>query len=67
MSDSGDAWTCVAALKVLIIEDDEETAEALREALNRSGMRTACALSGAAGMRLKNSHPANPPLSGLIP
>jgi two-component system, OmpR family, response regulator PrrA len=49
------ALTSVPARKVLIIEDDEDVAHALARALERCGMKTACATTGAEGLALQRS------------
>ncbi len=49
------ALTTVSAPKVLIIEDDEAVGQALVGALERSGMKTAWATTGAEGLALKRS------------
>jgi DNA-binding response OmpR family regulator len=49
------ALSSVTARKVLIIEDDMEVAHALARALERSGMRTECASTGAEGLVLQRS------------
>jgi DNA-binding response OmpR family regulator len=53
MLDFDDVFPHMAALKVLIIEDDENLGRALAEALEHSGMRTACATTGAGALALK--------------
>ncbi len=55
MMDFDGGLTTVAAPKVLIIEDDEAVGQALVGALDRSGMRTAWATTGAEGLALKRS------------
>jgi two-component system OmpR family response regulator len=55
MLDLDGALTPAATLKVLIIEDDEDLGLALGETLQRSGMRTACAINGAEGLALMRS------------
>jgi DNA-binding response OmpR family regulator len=49
------ALTTVSAPRVLIIEDDEAVGQALVGALERSGMKTAWATTGAEGLALKRS------------
>ncbi len=55
MLDFDDVFPHIAALKVLIVEDDEELGKALVETLERSGMRTAYAPTGASALSLKQS------------
>jgi DNA-binding response OmpR family regulator len=55
MLDFDDGLAQTASLKVLIIEDDEELAQALAEALEHAGMRAACAATGASALTLKQS------------
>ena len=55
MLDFDDVFPPIAALKVLIVEDDEELGQALVETLASSGMRTAYATTGAGALALKQS------------
>ena len=55
MLEFDDDFPHLAALKVLIIEDDQELSQALAEALESAGMRTACAATGATALILKRS------------
>jgi two-component system, OmpR family, response regulator len=55
MLENDGGMTVVSAPKVLIIEDDEAVGQALVGALDRSGMRTAWATTGAEGLLLKKS------------
>ncbi len=50
-----DAWTCLAPLKILLIDSDDENNQLLGAALERSGMRVAYATSGSEGLALKAS------------
>ena len=55
MIDFDGALTTVSAPKVLIIEDDEAVGQALVGALERSGMKTAWATTGADGLAQRRS------------
>jgi DNA-binding response OmpR family regulator len=55
MLEFDDEFPHMAALKVLIIEDDKDLSQALSEALESAGMRTACAATGASALILKRS------------
>ena len=50
-----DVFPDIAAVKVLIVEDDVDIGQALVETLERSHMRTAYAATGASALALKNS------------
>ena len=50
-----DAWTCLAPLKILLIDSDAATSQLLGGALERSGMRVAHASTGSEGAALKAS------------
>jgi two-component system OmpR family response regulator len=50
-----DAWTCLAPLKILLIDSNAENNQLLGAALERSGMRVAHAASGGEGLALKAS------------
>lgn len=55
MMDFDGASAPASAPRVLVIEDDEEVGQALVGALDRSGIRTAWAMTGAEGLALKRT------------
>ena len=55
MLDFDDVFPTIVALKILIVEDDEEVGQALVETLESSGMRTAYATTGASALSLTKS------------
>jgi DNA-binding response OmpR family regulator len=59
MLEFDDELAHIAALKVLVIEDDQELGRALVEMLESSGMQTAYATTSATALGLKNSYQPN--------
>jgi DNA-binding response OmpR family regulator len=53
MSGDSDGWNIVSAPRVLLIEDDEAMGQTMIGVLERAGMHTAWAKTGADGLRLK--------------